>query len=427
MPCRGSKYVNSEFNDILDQLREIINKYSPKYQFVLCGDWNCDISSRSQNIKLSERQAALKNFLQETNLTFNETDVTFIHPNETDVTFIHPNETDVTFIHPNETDVTFIHPNETDVTFIHPNGQEVSTIDYIFRSNEIDPDLNLTKRLDMLPSNTSDHHPIHTTIQCHFESKIKKVEKNPYPSKVNWSKIDLENLPSIYNILDEPPSKLKWKNLIRKAIDTYWVDHVVTMSVYYKSISYISTANYNTGHLHNALASIQTSAKYIQRLPIKLRLLTGTYILQCNRAAFNQIDIDLTCLLCEEDSETLYHFIHSCPALASARNHHMLELSHILNNSELCVKCRSLEKLDISTQLILDASALLCKCQCKCGCDCIIFHLVEYISRKLCFNCILDVKTLLLAPLPTNKKKTVTTQQQPGHEYLKSKLFCFRF
>lgn len=38
MPCRGSQYVNSEFNDILDQLREIINKYYPKYQFVLCGD-----------------------------------------------------------------------------------------------------------------------------------------------------------------------------------------------------------------------------------------------------------------------------------------------------------------------------------------------------------------------------------------------------
>ncbi|VDI15810.1 Hypothetical predicted protein [Mytilus galloprovincialis] len=86
---------------------------------------------------------------------------------------------------------------------------------------------------------------------------------------------------------------------------------------------------YNTGHLHNALASIQTSAKDIQRLPIKLRLLTGTYILQSNRAAFNQIDINPTCLLCEEDSETLFHFIHSCPALASARNHHMLELSHI--------------------------------------------------------------------------------------------------
>ncbi|VDI21831.1 Hypothetical predicted protein [Mytilus galloprovincialis] len=184
MPCRGSKYVNSEFNDILDQLREIINKYSPKYQFVLCGDWNCDISSRYQNIKLSERQAALRNFLQETNLTF----------------------------------------NETDVTFIHPNGQEVSTIDYIFRSNEIDPDLNLTKRLDMLPSNTSDHHPIHTTIQCHFESKIKKVEKNiQYPSKVNWSKIDLEKYQTeITNKINELEAK-------EKIIDVKDLIHALTV------------------------------------------------------------------------------------------------------------------------------------------------------------------------------------------------------
>ncbi|VDI56566.1 Hypothetical predicted protein [Mytilus galloprovincialis] len=170
MPCRGSKYVNSEFNDILDQLREIINKYYPKYQFVLCGDWNCDISSRFQNIKLSERQAAMKNFLHETNLAY----------------------------------------NETDVTFIHPNGQEVSTIDYIFMSKEIDEDLNLTKRLDMLPANTSDHHPIYTTIQCHFESKIKTAEKNQYPSKVNWSKIDLEKYQTeITNKINELEAKEK--------------------------------------------------------------------------------------------------------------------------------------------------------------------------------------------------------------------------
>ena len=47
--------------------------------------------------------------------------------------------------------------------------------------------------------------------------------------------------------------------------------------------------------------------------------MTGTYILQSNRAAFNQNAIDPTCLLCKNGEETIKHFLLSCTALSSAR------------------------------------------------------------------------------------------------------------
>ena len=47
--------------------------------------------------------------------------------------------------------------------------------------------------------------------------------------------------------------------------------------------------------------------------------MTGTYILQVNRSAFNQNEIDPTCLKCMEEPETVEHFLVKCSALAGVR------------------------------------------------------------------------------------------------------------
>ena len=86
---------------------------------------------------------------------------------------------------------------------------------------------------------------------------------------------------------------------------------------------YIAKQHYKIGRLHPALDSVQTSSNDIHRLPVKQRLLTGTYILQSNKAIFNQLEVNPICLLCQEYAETLDHFILSCQALATARDTHI--------------------------------------------------------------------------------------------------------
>jgi hypothetical protein len=49
------------------------------------------------------------------------------------------------------------------------------------------------------------------------------------------------------------------------------------MSTYFKSLDYLNVSNYSNGKAHVALASVQTSARDIARLPVKLRLMTGTF------------------------------------------------------------------------------------------------------------------------------------------------------
>ena len=56
-------------------------------------------------------------------------------------------------------------------------------------------------------------------------------------------------------------------------------------------------------------------ARDIPCIGIKLKLVTGTYILQVNRAAFNQNQVDPTCMLSQQDPETVGHFLVECTAL----------------------------------------------------------------------------------------------------------------
>ncbi|CAG2245770.1 unnamed protein product [Mytilus edulis] len=147
MPCRGTKHANEEFKDCLDQLHEIIVKYSGKYTPVLCGDLNCDLINGSTT---SARQSWLKEFIETSNLKF----------------------------------------RSMPLTFIHPNGHESSSIDYILTHDSINAQVYNTIRLDMLHNNTSDHYPLLTEIE--MELKLKHQSDQPIkPQKVNWDKIDI--------------------------------------------------------------------------------------------------------------------------------------------------------------------------------------------------------------------------------------------
>ena len=57
----------------------------------------------------------------------------------------------------------------------------------------------------------------------------------------------------------------------------------------------------------------------IPSIHVKLKLVTGTYILQVNRSAFNQNEIDPTCLMSKEEPETIDHFMIRCNALEEVR------------------------------------------------------------------------------------------------------------
>ena len=113
-----------------------------------------------------------------------------------------------------------------------------------------------------------------------------------------------------------------------------------------------------------------------KRAQLKCKLLTGTYILQGNRAAFNQYTIDPTCKLCLAAPETRQHFIAECPAFEAERE----AFSENLRNNPVLpdeLKCDLLNP-ELFTQLTLDASFYISERE---NLELLELHSREYISQ----------------------------------------------
>ena len=89
-----------------------------------------------------------------------------------------------------------------------------------------------------------------------------------------------------------------------------------------------------------------------RRAQIKCKILTGTYILQANRATFNQYSINQTCKLCCRDPKTRQHFVGECAFFETERSVYIEKLSTgpILSDDHIS----RLKNPDFLTQLTLD-------------------------------------------------------------------------
>ena len=126
--------------------------------------------------------------------------------------------------------------------------------------------------------------------------------------------IELKKIGIKYDILDlkeflyAPLSKHQWKSLIQEKVHRYWTDKINLQSTQYTSIQGLAMS-YTIGKAHPILHTISANPRDIAKIPIRLKIATGTYILQSNRAKFNQAEVSGLCRICEKDQETLEHFI----------------------------------------------------------------------------------------------------------------------
>jgi hypothetical protein len=262
-----------------------------------------------------------------------------------------------------------------------PSRTELQTLEIFYRK--------ILKRILSIPTNTADPAvyimagaiPIESRIHklalgvyantCRTTNSIereiaerqlgtKAINNNSWFSKLKQI-LAIYELPSSHNILDLPPTKNAWKKMVNKAVNEYWIEHIKKMSTYFKSLYYLNASNYSNGKAHAALVSVQTSARGLARLPVKLRLMMGTYYLQSNKAAFNQNRIGPTCLVCQMEPETLEHFLLDCNVLAETREPYIAELNVLIKECHSCVKCtcNTTNTSILNLRSILDPSTVL--------------------------------------------------------------------
>ena len=201
-------------------------------------------------------------------------------------------------------------------------------------------------------------------------------------------------------LLQDPPRKETWKRTVNKQVNGYWSDRIRSNALLYSSLHYLQVADYQYGKRHPVLQTIG-NAREIPRIAIKLKLVTGMYILQTNRAAFNQNQIKSTCLLCNTEDETMEHFLLSCTALHSVRQPILDIIKESLTTLHEAQLVRTTSDL---LQIVLDCSALYHVIP-KCNHH--LLEAIEFHSRRFCYKLHCErYKRLALVPQRTRKKKT---------------------
>ena len=109
------------------------------------------------------------------------------------------------------------------------------------------------------------------------------------------------------------------------------------------------------GRCHHIWSAVRNNVHDSKRAQLKCKLLTGPYIFQANRAAFNSHTVN-PCKLCSSAPETRQHFIAECVFFESDRQSYISKLS---TNSVLSeIQIQRLQNPEFLTQLTLDDSVL---------------------------------------------------------------------
>ncbi|VDI24965.1 Hypothetical predicted protein [Mytilus galloprovincialis] len=146
LPTRGNGYSRDDYQAILDELSEIIQKYNDSYTIILGGDMNASFHRNSSNT----RDIDFKLFANEHNLSLPKL------------------------------------CKEQD-TFFHFNGKDSSQIDYFILNTDIVTSYNvLTREL----CNTSTHDPITITVPMEKSIDESTNSDNKCVRKIDWNKID---------------------------------------------------------------------------------------------------------------------------------------------------------------------------------------------------------------------------------------------
>jgi hypothetical protein len=129
----------------------------------------------------------------------------------------------------------------------------------------------------------------------------------------------------LYSYLSSSLPKTEWKTLIKIKINSYWTSQITEKSTLYRSLKFLN-GKFQFGRCHPLATTITANIQDIVRLSTCLKMATGTYILQQNRAAYKNSNLVATCLLCGRSEETLEHFLLVCTQLEHLRSTLLLNL-----------------------------------------------------------------------------------------------------
>ena len=143
--------------------------------------------------------------------------------------------------------------------------------------------------------------------------------------------------------------KLK-KSSVTSRIRSFWLEQIKEEALQKTSLKYLYTAACSFDKCHAVWKNLECNKAEVAKAAVKVKLLTGVYILQQNRAQFNQYQVDPTCPLCKDGAEDRHHLLLHCAATNDIRQKHFTTIETLIpgfNTRDDVAK----------TQLLLDSSS----------------------------------------------------------------------
>ena len=83
---------------------------------------------------------------------------------------------------------------------------------------------------------------------------------------------------------------MQWKQIVYEKVHTYWKEQTIRrISELYTHLGYLNIYEYKPGEQHPLICIPISSVRVANRIPVKLKLVSGTYEFQANRGILTRI------------------------------------------------------------------------------------------------------------------------------------------
>ena len=143
------------------------------------------------------------------------------------------------------------------------------------------------------------------------------------------------NLPSIYDLLENPVQKSKWRETVKSVVSERWKSEIQKEGVEKSSLRYMNFEDFKVGKPHHIWKCASLDTLQVKKAGVRANLLAGTYKLQLAVSKFQGGSVSTTCRICHSAEEDLQHFILECTSLTDTREQFLGTLFQILEEQEL--------------------------------------------------------------------------------------------
>ena len=113
-----------------------------------------------------------------------------------------------------------------------------------------------------------------------------------------------------------------------------------------KSLKYLNPRLVAVGKLHVSWSSVRHKVRDTRRAELKVKVLTGSYILQANRSCLNQYAVDSSCKLWLKEPENREHFIARCDSHEHVRKPYRQKFNSIFKDICGYFQCAPFPRLE---------------------------------------------------------------------------------